>query len=231
MIVHWIWATYDLQIKVLMPWSAMSVGFSPAQESWLLDYIGGNYFVGLWSAIRLRHFVVLLATLGLWTTALAGIVTTSLFQIQDLTSTLPADFTRTAILSPSSLASFSPSVLADKSYVNAYLGRQVLHTLPRPPWTTTDDIVMEGFGHSISPSVGEILLAETRGYSADLVCVDAVASYGGNISSAIASIAPVHGQNHISIYLVDVYAAGCHVGYNLTNTNELIMHYTSTSSK
>ncbi|KAJ7282485.1 hypothetical protein C8J57DRAFT_1295498 [Mycena rebaudengoi] len=218
MIVHWIWATYDLQIKVLMPWSAMSVGFSPAQESWLLDYIGGNYFVGLWSAIRLRHFVVLLATLGLWTTALAGIVTTSLFQIQDLTSTLPADFTRTAILSPSSLASFSPSVLADKSYVNAYLGRQVLHTLPRPPWTTT------------GRHLGEILLAETRGYSADLVCVDAVASYGGNISSAIASIAPVHGQNHISIYLVDVYAAGCHVGYNLTNTNELIMHYTSTSN-
>ncbi|KAJ6467122.1 hypothetical protein DFH09DRAFT_1483570 [Mycena vulgaris] len=59
MVVEWIWVAYDLRVKVLVPWASMSRGFTPANQGWLLDYVGANYFLSVWTAIKYRHIVVL----------------------------------------------------------------------------------------------------------------------------------------------------------------------------
>src|ERR1700761_8291968 len=123
MVVEWIWATYDLQIKFLMPWAVMSRGFTSAERGWLLDYIGANYFEAIFTAVRYRHFVVLLATAGLWATAVASVVTTSLFQVQGVSRTFPRRLARVTAINTSAV---DPAALADAGYTTSYLGRQVL---------------------------------------------------------------------------------------------------------
>ncbi|KAJ7112086.1 hypothetical protein C8R44DRAFT_882494 [Mycena epipterygia] len=216
MIVQWIWTAYDLQVKILIPWAAMSCGPTPAQQGWLLDYIGNNVLVGVWTAFKYRHTVVLLTTLGLWSTALAGIVTTSLFKIQDNPHTSAANFNLSTTLDRSLLTAFDPAILADKNYLNSYLGRQVLN-LSRPQWTTADNIVIEAFEYS-SGLAADTLTAQTQGYSAGLECTKAVASYGGNVSI----VSNVVGFPHAYAFFVDVDAAGCQVKYKLTDSNVFI---------
>ncbi|KAJ6546639.1 hypothetical protein DFH09DRAFT_1367184 [Mycena vulgaris] len=211
MVVEWIWVAYDLQVKVLVPWASMSRGFTPAKQGWLLDYVGANYFLSVWTAIKYRHIVVLVAKLGLWSTAIAGIVTTSLFQIQDVSHTSPSAFARTTTLDPSS---FAPSVLADTEYLNSFLGRQVLSLSP-PRWTTSDNIVMEAFADSSLAPTTETLVAKTRGYSADLNCTAAAVSYAGNIT--IPGIDP--DIPHAFAFLINVVGAECSTNYALTDTN------------
>ncbi|KAF7372630.1 TLDc domain-containing protein [Mycena venus] len=190
MVVEWIWAAYDLQVKVLVPWAAMSRGFTPAHESWLLDYVSSNYFLNIWNAVRYRHVVVLLTTLGLWTTAIAGVVTTSLFQLEDMLHTSPAMFTRMTELDYS--LSADPSVLlnlmSNKEYLNSYLGREVL-SLSRPRWTTAEDIVMEAYADSSPAPTTERMVAPTRGYSADLNCTPSTVAYAGKMAIGTA----IHG--------------------------------------
>ncbi|KAJ7133083.1 hypothetical protein C8R44DRAFT_730281 [Mycena epipterygia] len=54
MIVNWIWTAYDLQIKTLVPWAAISRRATLAEQSWLLDYIGVNPIVIVLTAFRYR---------------------------------------------------------------------------------------------------------------------------------------------------------------------------------
>jgi hypothetical protein len=61
-------------------------------------------------AINYWHIVILLVTLGLWSTAVAGVVTTSLFQVQDASHTSPRVLTRMTVMD----SSFTPGALADK---------------------------------------------------------------------------------------------------------------------
>ncbi|KAJ7221481.1 hypothetical protein GGX14DRAFT_429821 [Mycena pura] len=185
----------------------MSRGPTPAEQSWLLDYVGVNPILAVWTAFRYRHFVVLLTTLGLWSTALAGIVATSLVQIEDSVHTTSADFNLATTLNRSLLTEFDPSILAAKQYVSSYLGRQVL-SLSRPYWTTEDNIVVEAFGSS-SVSEAERLIAQTNGYSAGLECTPVTASYGGNIS--IPANPPVPFLPNAYAIFVDVDAGGCQV--------------------
>ncbi|KAF8185297.1 hypothetical protein K438DRAFT_1974009 [Mycena galopus ATCC 62051] len=223
MVIHWIWTAYDLQIKILVPWAAMLQGPTPAEQSWLLDYLGVNPIVGLWTALRYRHVVVLLTTIGLWMTALAGIVTTSLFELQENVHSTPAEFALTTVLNRSLLTDFEPSILGARQYVSSYLGRQVLN-LSRPYWTTSDDIVVEAFGDA-SGSVTDRLIAQTQGYSAELDCLPAAAVYGGNVSipaNPPTSVFPVG-----YALFVNVTASGCTVKYPLTDTNHLILCYGS----
>ncbi|KAJ6626535.1 hypothetical protein B0H10DRAFT_1998722 [Mycena sp. CBHHK59/15] len=212
MVVEWIWVAYDLQVKVLVPWASMSHGPTPAAKGWLLDYIGTNYLVRIWTAIKYRHVVVLLTSVGLWATAIAGIATTSLFQSHDVSYTSPATLVRTtSLLDP---ASVGPSIFADKSYISYYLGRQVL-SLSRPRWTTSDNIAIEAFADPSATSVAEMLRATTKGYSADLNCTAATVSYAGNVS--IVGLDPDIPQAWA--FLANVDAAGCQATYNLTDTN------------
>ncbi|KAJ6543047.1 hypothetical protein B0H19DRAFT_1172654 [Mycena capillaripes] len=217
MIVQWVWKAYDLQVKILVPWAAMSRGPVPARESWLLDYIGGNSLVTLWTACRYGHIVVLLTTLGLWSTALAGIVTTSLFTIQDNVYTTSTTFNLTTTLDRSLLTDFDPAILSDKNYLNSYLGRQLLN-LSRSQWTTADGIVIEAFGDS-SAVASESMISQTLGYSGRLDCKKATASYGGN--QTIQS--NVVGFPDGVAWFVDVNAAGCEVKYRLTDSNEFLL--------
>ncbi|KAJ6606979.1 hypothetical protein B0H10DRAFT_2308671 [Mycena sp. CBHHK59/15] len=212
MVVEWVWVAYDLQVKVLVPWAAMSRGFTPAHKGWLLDYVGANYFLAIWNAVRYRHVVVLLAMLGLWSTAVAGVVTTSLFQIEEVVHTAPATFAQTTVLD--SASTFGPSSLTDQRYLTSYLGRQTL-ALARPRWTTDDGIVMEAFADASSAPAGGILLAQTLGYSADLTCTAMPVSYAGNTS--IPSFDPEFPTAY-SI-AVDIAGAGCTTTYNFTDTN------------
>ncbi|KAJ6595192.1 hypothetical protein DFH09DRAFT_1305869 [Mycena vulgaris] len=217
MVVQWIWTAYDLQVKILVPWAALSRGPTPAEQGWLLDYIGVNALVGMLIAFKYRHVVVLLTTLGLWTMAIAGIVATSLFKIEDIAHTSTANFKLTTSLDRSLLTNFDPAILADKNYLNSYLGRQLLG-LSRPHWTTSDDIVLEAFEDS-SGSVPDRFLAQTHGYSGSLKCTPAVASYGGNVS-----IPPNPIPDAVALF-VDVEAAGCKVKYPLADTNHLALCY------
>ncbi|KAJ7795883.1 hypothetical protein B0H14DRAFT_95785 [Mycena olivaceomarginata] len=211
MVVEWIWMAYDLQVKVLVPWASMSRRFTPAKEGWLLDYVGANYFISLWTAFKYRHIVILLATLGLWSTAIAGIVTTSLFQVQDVSHTFSKALTRTTTLDG---FSFDPSVLADKGYLNSFLGRQVL-SLARPRWSTSENIVMEAFVDSSPDSATELLAANTRGYSAQLNCTTAAISYAGNMT-----IQSIDDESSIRYsFLVNIGGAECQETYNLTDQN------------
>jgi hypothetical protein len=219
MIVHWIWTAYDLQIKILVPWAAMSRGPAPAEQSWLLNYVAVNPAVAVWTAFKYRHIVVLLATLGLWMTALAGIVTTSLFQLQDNVHTTAADFHLTTSLDRSLLTHFDSAILGAKQYMSSYFGRQVLN-LSRPYWTTSDDIVLEAFGAS-SGSVADRLIAQTQGYSANLHCATAIVSYGGNVS--IPANPPLPSMPVGFALFVNVTASGCTVKYPLTDTNHLLV--------
>ncbi|KAJ7829558.1 hypothetical protein B0H13DRAFT_1916481 [Mycena leptocephala] len=162
-------------------------------------------------AIKYRRIVILLATLGLWSTAVAGVVATSLFQVQDVSHTSPRVLTRTTVMDSSS---FTPGALADKGYQNSYLGRQVL-SLSRPLWTTSDNIVIEAVKDSSSASPTEILAATTRGYSAELNCSEATISYAGNMTI------PRTDDSFASenAYLVNVGGTACQRTYNLTDQN------------
>ncbi|KAJ6601512.1 hypothetical protein B0H10DRAFT_2230542 [Mycena sp. CBHHK59/15] len=216
MVVEWVWGAYDLQVKVLVPWASMSRGFTPAHKGWLLDYIGANYFLSIWNAIRYRHVVVLLTTLGLWSTAITGVVTTSLFQIEDVAHTAPASFMRTTVLDPASTTAFSPSVLADKAYLSSYLGRQTL-SLARPRWTTDDDIALEAFADPSSSSTNGTFVAKTQGYSADLSCTPASVSYAGNMTVSNTNSA-IQGPTGYA-FLFNITGAECSETYTLTDTN------------
>ncbi|KAJ6568118.1 hypothetical protein B0H10DRAFT_2109910 [Mycena sp. CBHHK59/15] len=213
MVVEWVWSAYDLQVKILVPWAAMSRDFAPAHKGWLLDYIGSNYFTNLWSAVKYGHIVILLTTLGLWSTAIAGIVTASLFRMENLPRTTAADFLRTTMLDS---FNFNTSAAADASYVNSYLGRQLL-SLSRPRWTTSDNIVMEAFAAPSSAPTAGTLVAETRGYSAGLTCKPASASYGGNAAIANITVSANTTRQELAFF-VDIAAAGCQVTYQLTET-------------
>jgi hypothetical protein len=154
----------------------MPTGFSAAEKSWLLDYIGANYFVALWTAIKNSHIVVLLMTAGLWSTAIVGIVSSSLFQLQDIPYDNTANFNLTRTLNRSS---YDPSILVDDSYLNSYLGRRFLG-LALPQWTTPERIVMEGFNQSSPGATSATLIATTRGFAANLSCTSAVVD-GGSV--------------------------------------------------
>ncbi|KAJ7913023.1 hypothetical protein B0H13DRAFT_2659817 [Mycena leptocephala] len=201
MVVRWIWTAYDLQVKMLVPWAEMSRGPTPAARGWLLDYVGMHPIAALQSAVRYRHIVVLITTLGLWTTGLAGIVATSLFQIEDNVRTSSANFNLATSLNRSLVTNFEPTVLVNKQYLSSYLGRQLLN-LSQPVWTTSEEIVLEAFEDS-SGSVAQTLIAQTQGYSASLACTPATAS--------------------VRVFL-DVDAAGCQVKYPLTDTNHLLLY-------
>ncbi|KAJ7683079.1 hypothetical protein B0H17DRAFT_1205323 [Mycena rosella] len=212
LVVEWIVSAYDLQVKILIPWAAMSRGPTPAKQGWLLDYIGVNQLVSVSTAFKYRHTVVLLTTLGLWSTALASIAATSLFNIQDSVQTSGAHLTLATALDRSLLTDFDPAILADKGYLNSFLGRQ-LFNLSRPQWTTSEDIVLEAFGSS--GSVADSLVAQTHGYSASLKCTPAPAAYGGNVS-----IPPNPIPNAVALF-INVDAAGCRVKYLVGDTNHL----------
>ncbi|KAJ7620921.1 hypothetical protein B0H17DRAFT_1151880 [Mycena rosella] len=212
LVVEWIVSAYDLQVKILIPWAAMSRGPTPAKQGWLLDYIGVNQLVSVLTAFKYRHTVVLLTTLGLWSTALASIAATSLFNIQDSVQTSGAHLTLATALDRSLLTDFDPAILADKGYLNSFLGRQ-LFNLSRPQWTTSEDIVLEAFGSS--GSVADSLVAQTHGYSASLKCTPAPAAYGGNVS-----IPPNPIPNAVALF-INVDAAGCRVKYLVGDTNHL----------
>jgi hypothetical protein len=220
MIVHWIWTAYDLQVKTLIPWAEMSCGPTPAARGWLLDYMSMNPIVALQTAVRYRHIVVLITTLGLWTTGLAGIVATSLFQIEDNVRTSSANFNLATSLNRSLVTNFDPTVLINKQYLSSYLGRQLLN-LSRPVWTTSEDIVLEAFEDS-SGSMAQTLVAQTQGYSASLACTQATASYGGNITIPANPPTPQFPKGY-ALFL-DVDAAGCQVKYPLTDTNHLLLY-------
>ncbi|KAJ7716309.1 hypothetical protein B0H16DRAFT_1890221 [Mycena metata] len=221
MVVHWIWTAYDLQVKILVPWAEMSRGPTPAARGWLLDYVGMNPIVALQTAVRYRHIVVLITTLGLWTTGLAGIVATSLFQIEDNVRTSSADFNLATSLNRSLVTDFDPTVLVNKQYLSSYLGRQLLN-LSRPVWTTSEDIVLEAFEDSSGSAPAQTLIAQTQGYSASLACTQATASYGGNIT--IPANPPTQQFPKGYALFLDVDAAGCHVKYPLTDTNHLLLY-------
>ncbi|KAJ7181339.1 hypothetical protein C8R43DRAFT_1116720 [Mycena crocata] len=219
MVVQWIWTAYDIQIKILVPWAAMSRGPVPAAEGWLLDYVGANPFVTLWTAFKYRHVVVLFTTVGLWVTALAGIVATSLFQLEDTLHTTAVDFNLATGLYRSLLTDFDPAILDAKQYVSSYLGRQILN-LSRPQWSTADDIVLEAFSDT-SGWRAERWFAQTRGYSVNLECQPAPASYGGNVSIRANPPTPFLPVGYA--IFVDILAAGCQVTYPLTDTNHLLV--------
>lgn len=220
MVVRWIWTAYDLQVKMLVPWAEMSRGPTPAARGWLLDYVGMHPIAALQSAVRYRHIVVLITTLGLWTTGLAGIVATSLFQIEDNVRTSSANFNLATSLNRSLVTNFEPAVLINKQYLSSYLGRQLLN-LSQPVWTTSEEIVLEAFEDS-SGSVAQTLIAQTQGYSASLACTPATASYGGNITIPANPPTPQFPKGY-ALFL-DVDAAGCQVKYPLTDTNHLLLY-------
>jgi hypothetical protein len=212
MVVEWIWMAYDLQVKALVPWASMSRGFTSASEGWLLDYVGSNYFICLWTAIKYRHIVVLLVTLGIWCTAIAGIVTTSLFQLQSISHTVPRTLTRTTALDYSS---FGLATLTDTTYLDSFLGRQTLGLSPSR-WTTPENVVMEAFADSSSSSGSEILSANTRGYAADLNCTPASIAYAGSIPIPSTD---AEFQESASSFLVNITGSECQATYNITDTN------------
>jgi hypothetical protein len=220
MVVRWIWTAYDLQVKMLVPWAEMSRGPTPAARGWLLDYVGMHPIAALQSAVRYRHIVVLITTLSLWTTGLAGIVATSLFQIEDNVRTSSANFNLATSLNRSLVTNFEPAVLVNKQYLSSYLGRQLLN-LSQPVWTTSEEIVLEAFEDS-SGSVAQTLIAQTQGYSASLACTPATASYGGNITIPANPPTPRFPKGY-ALFL-DVDAAGCQVKYPLTDTNHLLLY-------
>ncbi|KAJ7820216.1 hypothetical protein B0H14DRAFT_2600081 [Mycena olivaceomarginata] len=209
MIVNWICTAYDLQIKILVPWAAMSRGPGPELAPRLYRRQPPS-----------SHIVVLLTTLGLWMTVLAGIVTTSLFQRQENVQMTAADFNLTMSLNRSLLTDFHPSILVAKQYVSSYLGRQVVN-LSRSYWTTSDEIVLEAFENPLGSSAGDRLIAQTQGYSASLDCLSAPDSYGGNVS--IRANPPIPALPVGFALFVDVNATGCTVKYPLTDMNHLLV--------
>ncbi|KAJ7063804.1 hypothetical protein C8F01DRAFT_1229445 [Mycena amicta] len=213
-----LWQAYDLQTKLLLPWAILSRGFSPAENAWLLDYTSANVFQILFMALKFRgrHLVVLLTTLGVWATALAGIVTTSLFQVQDLQHTFATRLARTTALN-TSVQALDAASLADSGYTVSYLGRQVMG-VARNRWVTTDNIVMESFANQPnSESSSDTLLAETLGYSADLNCTTASVSYAG--MTLIPDVIDPVDDEQAQLYMVNVTGSACTHTYNVTDTN------------
>jgi hypothetical protein len=199
-------------MRILAPWAAMSHGFVPAQSGWLLDYIGSNYFVNLWTATKNKHYVILLTSAGLWCTAIAGIVTTSLFNVQPTLHTFTTNLVHTRMLN----SSFTPEMMLDKTYINRYLGQQL--GLNRPNWTIENNIVLEPFHDPSATFTTETLEATTWGYSADLNCTPVVISEGGTVTT-------LDGQSDTPynvVTRVNVTTAGCQV------THELFQFFSST---
>ncbi|CAK5268055.1 unnamed protein product [Mycena citricolor] len=212
MVIEFMWIAYDLQVKILVPWAELSRGFTPAHRGWSLDYLGANMLANLWHAAKYRHATVLLTTLGLWSTAVAGVVTASLFRVQTIAYTAPSTLNRTTALMPPTV--FDPGALADKGYTTSYLGRQVLG-LPRPRWSIAGDIALEAVAGS--PSSSGTLGATTRGYSADLVCSPATVVFAGS------SIIPSAYNNALgsptTVYSAAIAGAQCEAVYDLNHVN------------
>jgi hypothetical protein len=172
--IGWIWDSYDLQIRVLTPWAVLNNNPTPAQDGLLLDYIGAGYFGGMWSAVRRRHYWVLLGYFGFWMAGIAGIVSTSLWAIEESLLISATPVIRTSTLDTSMFLSNSAP---DYDYVLAYIGRQA-YGIPRPRWSTTDDIVLESLSLPSNISGNTLHFASTTyGYAAALNCTEASASF------------------------------------------------------
>jgi hypothetical protein len=215
MVVGWVWETYDLWVRVLVPWGvlrASGAGEERAGDGWLLDYRSSNYFTAFYSAFKRRHYVIPLTYLGFWMAAIAGIVSTSLWALQDTlhTATPPAPLVRTSVMDPRVFN--SGNFTGDKGYLNAYVGRQV-YNLSRPRWITVDDIVMEPFSlPAISfPNVYSYT-AQTNGYSAELNCTDATAQYTGQI--VLVNDSNPYQTKYLQSTIA-IQADGCTVTYNV----------------
>ncbi|KAL6306240.1 hypothetical protein BKA93DRAFT_824396 [Sparassis latifolia] len=133
MIVEWVWAAYDLQVRLLTPWAELSRGTAP-EKVWKLDYFGWNYFVGLWYAVKNLHLAVLLCFLGVWLAALAGVASTSLWTIQIQSTTPSTNLMLTSHLNPNSLFwEVNNTQSSDASYITPFLGH-IVFDLARSPW-------------------------------------------------------------------------------------------------
>ncbi|KAJ7614948.1 hypothetical protein FB45DRAFT_1064567 [Roridomyces roridus] len=218
MVVQWVWTAYDLQVKILIPWAAMSRERTPASNGWLLHYIGSDVVTGVLTALKLRHTSVLLTTLGLWSVSLASIVTTSLFHIETNVNVASTVLRQTTALDRGLVTQFDPAILADKHYLDVYLGRQSLN-LSRSQWTTADDVVLAGFGDLNDSEGVQNLTAHTNGFSGALDCSVAEATYGGNVSIQ----SNIVGFPDAFQFFIDVDAAGCQVKYPLISTNNLML--------
>ncbi|KAJ6543792.1 hypothetical protein DFH09DRAFT_1390403 [Mycena vulgaris] len=54
--MQFFWTYFPVVILMVVEWT---------WQGWLLDYAGANYFLSIWTAIKYRHIVVLVAKLGL----------------------------------------------------------------------------------------------------------------------------------------------------------------------
>lgn len=54
----------DFANKILMPWEELRTGPSSADKTLLLDYISPLLPIGLWMAIRNRHWAVVMSIFG-----------------------------------------------------------------------------------------------------------------------------------------------------------------------
>lgn len=203
MAIGWIWDAYDLQIRALTPWAALNNTPTPATDAFLLDYIGASYFSGMWCALRHRHLLVLLGYFGFWMAGIAGIVSTSLWIVQENLHTSPTSLIRTSTLNTSA---FNPSFSPTYDYMVSYIGRQAFGT-SRPRWSTSDNIVMESISLPSGMS-GDIVsfAGQTYGYSAALNCTKVTASFFAN---HLPSNYPPGFPNEDVQFGVDFDAEGC----------------------
>ena len=63
-VVGALWRQVDFANKILMPWEELRTGPSSAEKTLLLDYISPLLPVGLWMAIRNRHWAVVMSIFG-----------------------------------------------------------------------------------------------------------------------------------------------------------------------
>ncbi|KAJ6540542.1 hypothetical protein B0H19DRAFT_1313226 [Mycena capillaripes] len=162
MVVKWVWVAYDLQVKVLVPWAAMSRGFTPAHKGRLLDYVGANYFVNALGRRAVQAHRGAACDAGTVEHRRLQRRDHLLFQVQ-----IPYPY--------------SDQTPSRSRYLLSYLGRQTLG-LARPRWITDEDIVMEAFEDTSSAAgPGETLFVPTLGSSADFDCTPMPVSYAGGV--------------------------------------------------
>ncbi|KDQ58668.1 hypothetical protein JAAARDRAFT_34503 [Jaapia argillacea MUCL 33604] len=161
--IAWIWQLFDLEVRKMIPWTAMKGHAVPAQDSILLDYIGGGILDVLSQALRRRDYPVLITVAGLIPVSVATIVATSLWIIFPILSSHPDTLIRTATFHGAELNVSS----SDISYLYQYLGH-VTYDLPRPRWLTQDYLIAPF--NSSNPTSNMLITGSTKGYAADLDC-------------------------------------------------------------
>lgn len=63
-IVGALWRQVDFANKMLMPWEELRAGPSPVAKTLLLDYISPWSPIGLWMAVKNRHWAVVMSIIG-----------------------------------------------------------------------------------------------------------------------------------------------------------------------